>query len=71
MQRLNVFSDQIRAARKAKALSQVEAAEKLKIDYRHYQNIEGAKINLRFDTFLKLIDFYEIKPDLQKEVGPF
>ncbi|HAG90315.1 MAG TPA: hypothetical protein DCL41_00495 [Bdellovibrionales bacterium] len=41
-------------------LSQVNAAHQMKIDYRHYQNIEGGKINLRLDTFLKLIDFYQM-----------
>ncbi len=43
-------------------LSQVAASEKMQIDYRHYQNIEGGKINLRLDTLIKLINFYKLSP---------
>jgi hypothetical protein len=37
------------------------------IDYRHYQNIEGGKINLRLDTLIKLVKFY----NLDKVARPF
>jgi len=57
---LKEFGLRLKKARKEKGLSQVRAAEEMKIDYRHYQNIEGGKINLRMDTFCKLIQFYSI-----------
>lgn len=57
---LKDFGQQLKKRRKAMGLSQVNAAHQMKIDYRHYQNIEGGKINLRLDTFLKLIDFYQM-----------
>lgn len=57
---LKDFGLQLKKRRKAMGLSQVNAAHQMKIDYRHYQNIEGGKINLRLDTFLKLIDFYQL-----------
>lgn len=57
---LKDFGTQLKKRRKAMGLSQVNAAHQMKIDYRHYQNIEGGKINLRLDTFLKLVDFYRM-----------
>jgi|GEM_PF-1367017 transcriptional regulator with XRE-family HTH domain len=57
---LKDFGQQLKKRRKAMGLSQVNAAHQMKIDYRHYQNIEGGKINLRLDTFLKLIEFYQM-----------
>ena len=57
---LKDFGHQLKKRRKAMGLSQVNAAHQMKIDYRHYQNIEGGKINLRLDTFLKLVEFYQI-----------
>lgn len=57
---LKDFGQQLKKRRKSMGLSQVNAAHQMKIDYRHYQNIEGGKINLRLDTFLKLIDFYQL-----------
>lgn len=57
---LKDFGMQLKKRRKGMGLSQVNAAHQMKIDYRHYQNIEGGKINLRLDTFLKLIDFYQL-----------
>lgn len=55
---LQEFGQHLKKVRRAKGLSQVKAAQEMKIDYRHYQNIEGGKINLRLDTFVKLIEFY-------------
>ena len=49
-----------KSARKSLGLSQVVAANKMQVDYRHYQNIEGGKINLRMDTLLRLLNFYNL-----------
>lgn len=40
--------------------TQVKAASEIEIDYRHYQNIEGGKVNIRLDTFLNLARYYGI-----------
>jgi transcriptional regulator with XRE-family HTH domain len=64
---LKEFGKQLKATRKQMGLSQVTAAQNMRIDYRHYQNIEGGKINLRLDTLIKLVKFY----NLDKVSRPF
>lgn len=57
---LKRFGQEIKVERKKMGLSQISAAKGMHLDYRHYQNIEGGKINLRVDTLLKLIQFYKL-----------
>jgi transcriptional regulator with XRE-family HTH domain len=57
---LKEFGQQLKTTRKQMGLSQVTAAQNMHIDYRHYQNIEGGKINLRLDTLIKLVKFYNL-----------
>lgn len=57
---LKEFGKTLKATRKQMGLSQVMAAQNMRIDYRHYQNIEGGKINLRLDTLMKLVRFYNL-----------
>lgn len=57
---LKEFGQTLKSTRKQMGLSQVTAAQNMKIDYRHYQNIEGGKINLRLDTMMKLVKFYNL-----------
>lgn len=57
---LKEFGKTLKVARKQMGLSQVSAAQSMHIDYRHYQNIEGGKINLRLDTLIKLVKFYSL-----------
>lgn len=64
---LKEFGKQLKTTRKQMGLSQVAAAQNMHIDYRHYQNIEGGKINLRLDTLIKLVKFY----NLDKVARPF
>jgi len=64
---LKEFGKQLKTTRKQMGLSQVNAAQNMRIDYRHYQNIEGGKINLRLDTLIKLVKFY----NLDKVSRPF
>lgn len=64
---LKEFGQTLKTTRKQMGLSQVTAAQNMKIDYRHYQNIEGGKINLRLDTLMKLVKFY----NLTRNEGPF
>lgn len=64
---LRDFGKQLKTTRKQMGLSQVTAAQNMHIDYRHYQNIEGGKINLRLDTLIKLVKFY----NLDKVSRPF
>ncbi|MGE4130597.1 MAG: helix-turn-helix domain-containing protein [Bdellovibrionales bacterium] len=63
---LKQFGQTLKSSRKSMGLSQVSAAQAMHIDYRHYQNIEGGKINLRLDTLMKLVDFYGMSNN-QKE----
>lgn len=58
---LEMFGIKCKAARKKMGISQELAAEQIKIDYRHYQNIEGGKINIRMDMFIKIINFYDFE----------
>lgn len=64
---LKEFGKTLKVTRKKMGLSQVTAAQNMRIDYRHYQNIEGGKINLRLDTLIKLVKFY----NLDKVTRPF
>lgn len=64
---LKEFGKALKTTRKQMGLSQVTAAQNMRIDYRHYQNIEGGKINLRLDTLMKLVKFY----NLDKVSRPF
>ncbi len=57
---LKEFGKQLKTTRKQMGLSQVSAAQNMHIDYRHYQNIEGGKINLRLDTLIKLVKYYSL-----------
>lgn len=45
----------IRAARKEYQLTQANAAEKLNINYRYFQDIEAGKANLKIDTLFKIL----------------
>ena len=66
------FGKLLKKTRKSMGLSQVNASAEMRIDYRHYQNIEGGKINLRLDTMMKLIKFYNLdKIRDEIEVGTF
>lgn len=62
---LKEFGQTLKTTRKQMGLSQVTAAQNMKIDYRHYQNIEGGKINLRLDTLMKLVKFYNLTRGIQ------
>lgn len=57
---LKALGDNCRQARKRMGLSQIAAAQAIGVDYRHYQNVEGGKINVRIDTLLLLMQFYGI-----------
>lgn len=63
------FGKKIKARRKEMGLSQVRAAEHMRVDYRHYQNIENGKINVRLDTLILLTDFYGLKFQIVPAIG--
>lgn len=50
------FSRIIKKRRASLGISQVDMASILDISYRHYQDIEAGKINLRLDTIVKISD---------------
>lgn len=55
---LKEFALFLKTGRKRKGITQVNVAENLGINYRHYQDIEAGKINLRMETFLKLVTYF-------------
>lgn len=57
---LKKFGQMIKIRRKEKNVSQVQAAHDMKIDYRHYQNLERGKVNFRADMLLKLLNYYDL-----------
>ena len=50
----------LKVLRKDKKLSQVEFAKELGINYRHYQDLEGGKSNLKMETLFNLAKFYNL-----------
>lgn len=54
------FSRIIKKRRANLGISQVDMASMLDISYRHYQDIETGKINLRLDTIVKISDKLDI-----------
>jgi transcriptional regulator with XRE-family HTH domain len=54
------FSRIIKKRRALLGISQVDMASMLDISYRHYQDIETGKINLRLDTIVKISDKLDI-----------
>lgn len=58
---LKNFGNTLKSKRKMMKINQATAAENLAINYRHYQDIEGGKINLKTNTLLKLTNYYNIK----------
>lgn len=57
---LKILGARCREVRKSRGLSQKVAAQRAGIDYRHYQNVEGGKVNMRIDTMLNLMGFYNL-----------
>lgn len=58
------FGEAIRVRRKRRGLNQIDAARAMGVDYRHYQNLETGKINMRLDTFFHLAKFYDLDVNL-------
>jgi len=54
---LFTFGNEVRKKRKDKRLTQSQLADSLSINYRHFQDLEAGKVNLRMETFLKLVNF--------------
>jgi two-component system, response regulator PdtaR len=50
----------LKILRKDKGLSQVEFSKELGINYRHYQDLEGGKSNLKMETLFNLAKFYNL-----------
>ncbi len=51
--------------RKQRGMSQAEFAKEMQINYRHYQDLEGGKSNLKLETLFNLAKFHELSiPEL-------
>ena len=53
----------LKALRKVYKVTQMEMARFCKIHPRQYQRIEAGKANMGIETFLTLIDFFDMNPD--------
>lgn len=62
---LKEFGKKLKIARKGMNLTQINASAVLGMNYRHYQDIEGGKINLKLDTLIKLVNFYKISCEIK------
>lgn len=67
---LKSFGDIIRVRRKARGLSQETAAGIIGVDYRHYQNVEAGKVNIRIDMLCRLGNFYGITLIINDQSNP-
>lgn len=50
----------LKGLRKDKGLSQVEFSKELGINYRHYQDLEGGKSNLKMETLFNLAKYHNL-----------
>lgn len=56
--------------RKQRGLSQADFAKEMQINYRHYQDLEGGKSNLKLETLFNLARFHELSiPELFESVN--
>ncbi len=55
------LSSIIREKRKSLGLNQLDVAMEIDISYRHYQDVEAGKANIKFETLIKLISFYNLE----------
>ncbi len=63
-----LLGQRLRRLREQRGLKQSEMAKLIKVSYRHYQDVEGGKINLRGETLLRCLlavdfDLYEIREE--------
>lgn len=56
--------------RKQRGMSQAEFAKEMQINYRHYQDLEGGKSNLKLETLFNLAKFHELSiPELFEQTN--
>lgn len=51
----------IRSARVRRGLRQVDVEAEIGLEYKHYQKIEGGKVNVSLETLYRLSKFYRVK----------
>ncbi|MBT4762688.1 MAG: response regulator [Bdellovibrionaceae bacterium] len=61
---LKRFGGKLKDSRKSMELTQLDASGSLGMNYRHYQDIEGGKVNLKLETLVKLVKFYNIECEI-------
>ena len=57
------FKDRLKSLRLSNNLTQLDIANYLKINDRSYQNLEYGKSKPKYDTLIKLADYYNISID--------
>ncbi len=55
------LSSIIKVKRKELGLNQLDVAMEIDISYRHYQDVEAGKANIKFETLMKLVSFYDLE----------
>ena len=56
---LEKIGQKLKAARLHRSLTQANAAELLGFDFRHYQNIESGRVNVKFSSLVTIIRFID------------
>lgn len=59
---LRVIGKQISLSRNTAGFRQIDVAKKAKLNYRHYQNIEYGKADLRMSTLLRILNVLNVSP---------
>lgn len=60
---MNLFSQHLKALRKAKKIKQSDVAALLNVTVRHYQEIEYGKIDIPTSKLIALADFFNVSLD--------
>lgn len=55
-----IIANACRMARVNLGITQVKAAVEMDLDFRHYQRIEAGTVNMRLDTILTLVRYYDL-----------
>lgn len=58
------FGQKLKALRGQKGLTQVEMSQKLKCNYRHYQEIESGRVDIRHSMLIKILNVLDAAPSL-------
>ena len=58
------FGQKLKSLRAQKGLTQVEMSQRLKCNYRHYQEIESGRVDIRHSMLIKILNVLDAAPSL-------